>query len=229
MTDSHAPADQWRVDFDAEVEFSNGGGLRVRGFRLDIPGSGISDSELGELFVRHLGLLMVGTTTVTRKEVIKEPHKGGRAVVTATGARRVADLSGPEGAPLTGRPVPLPGLVDLPGVVIRVLGSGSGTVDRPALVPFDVAGRAVLVHSAGQAQLTPAAARWLAEQGAALVGTDTDHPGPAGEPLVTAGVPVATGLRGLEALPPAGFRVHAVPYPPTGGTALARIYAVIDE
>lgn len=229
MTDPQATADQWRADFDAEVAFDNGGGLVARGFRLDIPGDRISDSELGELFVRHLGLLMVGSTEITRKELLREPHKGGRAVAATAGTRRIVDLSGPEGVPLIGGQVELAGLVDLPGVVIRVLGSGSGTVHRTAVVPFDVAHRAVLLHSAGQAHLSPAAAQWLAGQDVALVGTDTGDPGPAAENLASAGVPVITGLRGLDGLPPNGFRLHAVPYPVTNGVTRSRLYGVLDE
>lgn len=84
----------WRVEFDAEVEFRNGGSLRTEGFRLDSPGSDISDTALGELFIQHLGLLMVGTVTVSNKRLLQEPHKGSRGVATAGSApRQLVELS----------------------------------------------------------------------------------------------------------------------------------------
>ncbi|WP_198406873.1 hypothetical protein [Nocardia terpenica] len=84
---------EWRVEFDAEVTFSNGGSLRVEGFRLDIPGEDISDAALGELFVRHLGLLMVGAVAIGGKRLIRESHKGSRGV-DAIGpvSRKVVEL-----------------------------------------------------------------------------------------------------------------------------------------
>ncbi|MFF5177484.1 cyclase family protein [Micromonospora sp. NPDC000316] len=87
--------EQWRAQFDAEVSFANGGGLRTEGFRLDIPGREISDEDLAALFVRHLGLLMVAEVHVSAKTIIEEPHKGGRGVaVDRTGAgRRLVELS----------------------------------------------------------------------------------------------------------------------------------------
>jgi arylformamidase len=70
--------DEWRVQFDAEVTFRNGGGLQTQGFRLDMPGADIDDNALGELFVRHLGLLMVDQVRITNKALLREPHKGSR-------------------------------------------------------------------------------------------------------------------------------------------------------
>lgn len=66
---------QWRVLFDFEIEFSNGGGLQGQDFRLDIPGEQIGDAELAEHLVRDLRLLMVETVRILRKRVIAEPHK----------------------------------------------------------------------------------------------------------------------------------------------------------
>ncbi|MDT0533141.1 cyclase family protein [Micromonospora sp. DSM 115977] len=89
---------QWRAQFDAEVTFANGGGLRTDGFRLDIPGRDIADDELAALFVRHLGLLMVAEVRITNRTIIEEPHKGGRGVAAGAGAddssrRRLVELS----------------------------------------------------------------------------------------------------------------------------------------
>ncbi|MEU4402119.1 cyclase family protein [Micromonospora orduensis] len=85
---------QWRVQFDAEVSFANGGGLRAEGFRLDIRGREISDEDLAALFVRHLGLLMVSDVRISAKTIIEEPHKGGRGVTGVPGTgRRLVELS----------------------------------------------------------------------------------------------------------------------------------------
>jgi len=304
-------SEQWRVQFDAEVTFGNGGDLRVRDFRLDIPGTDIDDGELAELFVRHLGLLMVDKVRISGKRLLREPHKGSRGVAAgATGraagaeARRVVDLShpirhgmvtypglpGPEiGEHLTreesrshyapgtefsiGRiamvantgtyldspfhrygdgadlaALPLSRMADLDGVVVRVTGAASRAIDRAALLPYEVAGRAVLIHTGwdrhfgtdrygtGHPYLTGDAAAWLAEQGAALVGIDSlnidDTAGgarPAHSTLLAAGIPIVEHLRGLDRLPPSGFRFHAVPPAVVGmGSFPVRAYALLD-
>lgn len=68
-----------RVQFDFEVDFSNGGGLQGRDFRLDIPGGAVSDAELAEVIVRDMRLLMVSNVRILKKEIIEEPHKRGGA------------------------------------------------------------------------------------------------------------------------------------------------------
>ncbi|MEQ4302909.1 cyclase family protein [Plantactinospora sp. B6F1] len=302
--------EQWRVRFDAEVRFVNGGGLTVHGFRLDIPGTGITDEELAALLVRHLGLLMVGEVRITGKELIREPHKGGRGVATAAepGRRsRLIELShvirdgvvsypglpGPrivewlsreasrqryaagtefqigeitmigntgtyvdapshrfaDGADLAG--VPLDRLADLPGVVVRVP-PGVRAVDRLLLAPYEVAGRAVLLHTGWDTRfgspgygapehphLTGDGASWLVEGGAALVGIDSVNiddtsaaaggARPAHTALLAAGIPIVEHLRGLDSLPPEGFRFTAVP-PLVEGMASfpVRAYARLD-
>ncbi|MEV0002411.1 cyclase family protein [Micromonospora sp. NPDC050980] len=85
---------EYRAVFDAEVVFVNGGGLRTDGFRLDVPGPGITDDELRALLVRHLGLLMVGEVRISNRTVVEEAHKGGRGVGRApSGGRRLVELS----------------------------------------------------------------------------------------------------------------------------------------
>lgn len=37
---------QHRVEFDFEIEFTNGGGIQGQGFRLDIDGDDIDDAAL---------------------------------------------------------------------------------------------------------------------------------------------------------------------------------------
>ncbi|SDI07067.1 Kynurenine formamidase [Actinokineospora alba] len=301
MTDE---TEQWRVEFDAEVAFRNGGSLSVEGFRLDSPTPDLDDAATGELLVRHLGLLMVGEVRVSNRRMIAEAHKGSRGVETArTATSRLVELShpvehgmetlpgvpgpvlgdyltreqsrsvyGPEtefhigtismvantgtyvdspahrfdGEPDLAR-LPLERVADLDGIVVRVAGDGQRAVDKAALLPFDVAGRAVLIHTGwdrnwrtpayfdGHPYLTADAADWLVEQGAALVGIDslnidsTDDPlRPAHTRLLRAGIPIAEHLRGLEQLPPSGFRFHAAPVPVIGlGTFPVRAYAVI--
>jgi len=64
-----------RVQFDFEIAFSNGGGLKGWDFRLDIEGDDISDEVLADYIVRDLRLLMVGSVAVSNKKIISEPHK----------------------------------------------------------------------------------------------------------------------------------------------------------
>jgi kynurenine formamidase len=79
-----------RVQFDFEITFSNGGGLRGQGFRLDIPGEDISDAALADYLVRDMRLLMVGTVRILNKRILAEAHKRPRS---SGGAARLVDLS----------------------------------------------------------------------------------------------------------------------------------------
>ena len=69
---------QYRAVFDAEVTFSNGGGLQAQGFRVDIPQRDVSNEEIGRLFVTSLDLLLSETVTVRNVRIIEERHKGTR-------------------------------------------------------------------------------------------------------------------------------------------------------
>jgi kynurenine formamidase len=129
--------------------------------------------------------------------------------------------------------VALDRLAALPGLVVRA--EGFQAVERAAFEGRDLAGRAVLVHT-GWARhwrtdayfedhpfLTEAAAAFLVEAGAALVGIDShniDDTRTRGRPVHTrllgAGVPICEHLRGFELLPDAGFRFTAAP-PKVGG------------
>ncbi|MCH0538535.1 hypothetical protein I3F58_02960 [Streptomyces sp. MUM 203J] len=227
MTTGQEPA-QWRVDFDARVEFANGGSLSTEGFRLDIPGDHIDDAELGELLVRHLGLLMAGSTSVTRKELIREPHKGSRNTGTGGSGPCTVDLTGPatRAAWPGAAPPALSALVGLPVALVRLLGSAEPVADRLALAPFDLSGHAVVVHTGrpGSGCLTEDAVALLADRGAALLATDgTRSSGPAAEALSKAGLPELTGLTALDALPATGTRLHAVP---SSDGQLLRVYGV---
>jgi arylformamidase len=141
--------------------------------------------------------------------------------------------------------LPLGRLAGLDGVVIDVTGTRQRPVGPRLLLPYDVAGRAVLLRTgwdtrwgsdsyhSGYPFLTAAAARHLAAAGAVLVGIDapnvddTDDPArPAHSVLLAAGVGICEHLTGLVALPAAGFRFTAVP-PKVGGfgTFPVRAYA----
>ena len=147
--------------------------------------------------------------------------------------------------------LPLPSVADLDGVVVRI-DAGRRAIDRDALATHDVAARAVLVHTGWDRYwgtdrygtknpfLTAAAAGWLVEQQAGLVGIDSvnidDTSGPArpAHPahtaLLAADIPIVEHLCGLDQLPPDGFRFHAAPPPVVGiGSFPVRAYAVIAD
>ena len=152
--------------------------------------------------------------------------------------------------------VPLDRMVDLDGVVVRAadavaarLAAGERPeVDVRLLADHDVAGKAVLVetgharHWGGDAYfvdhpyLTDAAAGWLVEQGAVLVGIDSlnidaTHTGerPVHTRLLAAGIPVVEHMVRLDELPDAGFRFSAAPPKVAGlGTFTVRAFAVLD-
>lgn len=69
------PTTDRRVQFDFEVDFSNGGGLQGQDFRLDIQGEDISDEELARYLVEDMRLLMVEEVRILNKEIIAEKHK----------------------------------------------------------------------------------------------------------------------------------------------------------
>ncbi len=151
-----------------------------------------------------------------------------------------------DGTDLAG--LPLERLVDLPGLLVRVVGRPERTVGPEQLAGRDVRGRAVLIHTGwdrywateayghGHPFLSAAGAAWLVEQGAALVGIDSlniddtdDLARPAHTSLLAAGIPIAEHLTGLEQLPLESFRFSAAP-PRVAGMATwpVRAYATID-
>lgn len=203
---------QWRAEFNAGVTFSNGGSLQAEDFRLDIPGEDIDDGELGELFVRRLGLLMVDRVTISGKKLIQEPHKGSRGVPVAAGPRRVAEICGPQTRCDTNV---LAALVDLPGVVLRVLDSATTTIGATMLAPLEVSGRAVVLHTGGSCTLTGDGADWLIAHEAALVAIDATQIGPAGTVLHAAGIPVLTGVPAWTCCRPGGSGCTLSPSPLT--------------
>ena len=68
-------ATEYRVVFDFEITFDNGGGLQGQDFRLDIDGDDIDELALAEYLVRDLRLLAVARVRILRKAVVAEPHR----------------------------------------------------------------------------------------------------------------------------------------------------------
>ena len=100
---------EYRAHFDAEVQFTNSGRLTAEGFRLDLPGPDLSSEQIAELFVRHLGLALVGNVQLRSLQIIEEAHRGSRGITAASAPNsrgRLVDLSHTISA----------GLVTCPGV-----------------------------------------------------------------------------------------------------------------
>lgn len=81
-----------RVQFDFEIEFTNGGGIQGQGFRLDIAGDDISDQQLADYVVSDMRLLMVGKVRVLHKTILEEKHKR-TPIDAAPATRKLVDLS----------------------------------------------------------------------------------------------------------------------------------------
>ena len=144
--------------------------------------------------------------------------------------------------------LPLESLADLPGIVVRRLHGDGIATDVGHFEGLEVKGRAVLIHtgwdehwrtdaySVDHPFLTAAAADWLDEQGAALVGIDSyniDDTRPRTRPVHTrllgADIAICEHMRGLDQLPDNGFRFSAVPPKVAGmGTFPVRAYAIVS-
>ena len=136
-------------------------------------------------------------------------------------------------------------VAELDGLAIHV--PGATALDVAAFAAFDVAGKAVLVHTGwdvhwrtetyltGHPYLTETAATDLVARGAALVGIDSlnidntvDGARPVHTILLGAGIPIVEHMTGLHELPATGFRFTAAPPKVTGmGTFPVRAYAVL--
>jgi kynurenine formamidase len=82
----------YRVQFDFEVEFTNGGGIQGQDFRLDIEGEDIPDHVLADYIVQDMRLLMVGKVNILNKVIIQEKHKRNPINHMSTGTKLI-DLS----------------------------------------------------------------------------------------------------------------------------------------
>jgi kynurenine formamidase len=150
-----------------------------------------------------------------------------------------------DGSDLAG--LPLERLVDVPAVRVDVTGATSRAVDAPVLLPYELAGKAVLVHTGFDRHwgteayghdnpfLTAAAVELLVREGAALVGIDSlniDDPAdvtrPAHSGLLAAGIPICEHLTNLADVPVEGALFSAIPAPVRGtGTFPVRALASI--
>jgi kynurenine formamidase len=140
-------------------------------------------------------------------------------------------------------------LANLPAVVVHHDPDRGRAIDAATFRHLDVRGKAVLVHTGhdahwrtpryfeGHPYLTAAAATWLRDQGAALVGIDSlniddmaDLVRPVHSTLLRESIPIVEHLRGLEQLPPTGCRFFAVPVKFHGlGTFPVRAFALVDQ
>ena len=145
--------------------------------------------------------------------------------------------------------VALERMAALDGLVVRRPWRDGIAVDADAFDGLDVAGKAVLVHTGWDAHWrteayqqdhpfhTEAAARSLAEAGAALVGIDSHNiddtrtrTRPVHTILLGAGILVCEHMTKLEALPERGFRFTAAPPKVAGmGTFPVRAFAEIGD
>jgi kynurenine formamidase len=144
--------------------------------------------------------------------------------------------------------LPLTSLASLPGIVVRQPWERAIAIEASAFEDLDVRGKAVLVHTGwdrnwrterygeGHSFLTADAADWLVENGAALVGIDSNNiddtrvrARPVHSKLLAADIPICEHMTGLGQLPDGGFRFSAVPPKLRGmGTFPVRAYAVLD-
>jgi kynurenine formamidase len=135
-----------------------------------------------------------------------------------------------------------------PGVVVRIEGSNDRAIDWAAFAASDVRGKAVLVHTGwdrhwrtdqyfeGHPYLTEAAAAYLRDQGAIVVGIDSfnidnvdGNTRPVHSTLLAAGIPIVEHMTNLGALPITGFRFTAAPPKVKAmGTFPVRAHATID-
>jgi len=174
-------------------------------------------------------------------------HIGRLCMVANTGTYMDAPFHFHEsGADTAG--LPLDRLVDLPTVVVDV--RSDVAIGARALGDLTGArGVAVLLHTGwsrhwgtgayaeGSPHLTRDAVDVLLGVGPALVGIDAlniddvaDLSRPAHHGLLGAGIPILEHLTGLDALPPTGARLTAVPPPVVGmGTMPVRAVAVVDS
>jgi kynurenine formamidase len=87
----------YRAHFDATIAFVNGGSLEATGFRLDLPSADVEEGDVARLLVEHLGLALVGSVEFHSLQIVEEPHRGSRGVVSepsaAPGRPRIVDLS----------------------------------------------------------------------------------------------------------------------------------------
>jgi arylformamidase len=142
----------------------------------------------------------------------------------------------------------LASLASVPGLVVRRPFAEALATDAADFEGLDVAGKAVLVHTGWDRHwrtgdyfgdhpfLTADAGKWLADNGATIVGIDSANidnmhvrARPVHTALLGAGIPVCEHMTGLDRLPDSGFSFSAVPPKVKGmGTFPVRAYAIVD-
>lgn len=142
--------------------------------------------------------------------------------------------------------LPLESVADLLVVVVRLTGATERGITATALAPYDVTGKAALLHTGWDRHwrtdaygvaapyLAEDGATYLADAGARLVGIDSVNIDstegghrPAHSILLRAGIPVLEHLTNLGELPVQGARLHAAPPPVREfGTFPVRAYAL---
>jgi kynurenine formamidase len=139
-------------------------------------------------------------------------------------------------------------LANLDCLVVRCVGAAPQAISENSLNGMDLSGKAVLFHTGwdrhwrtdqysdgGHPFLTRAAAEYLAESGATLVGIDSyniddtkDGSRPAHSILLRRGIPIVEHLCKLEELPDRDFKFFAVPVKVKGmGTFPVRAFGVV--
>lgn len=139
-------------------------------------------------------------------------------------------------------------VANLPGLVVRAASRDGRAIDRDAFAGLDVRGKAILVHTGwdahwrtdayfeGHPYLTEAAALFLRDGGATLVGIDSlniDDTDDLSRPVHTAllgdEVLIVEHLTELDQLPDEGARFFAVPVKVRGmGTFPVRAFALVE-
>ena len=126
--------------------------------------------------------------------------------------------------------LPLARVADCDGVVVRVEGAVERAIDWAAFAAVEVRGKAVLVQTGWDRHwrtdqyfeehphLTEAAAMYLRDRGARLVGIDSfniddvsKNTRPVHSVLLAAGIPIIEHMTRIGELPATGFRFSAVP------------------
>lgn len=144
--------------------------------------------------------------------------------------------------------LPLTSLCNLDGIVVRA-NQGERSVDASMFQRHPVKNKAVLIHTGwdrhwrtdqyaeGHPYLPEAAAEFLANSGAIIVGIDSfniddtqDLNRPAHSILLAAKIPIVEHLCNLAAVPDAGFRFFAVPPKVKGlGTFPVRAFCIVPR
>ena len=115
---------EYRARFDADIAFVNGGALHAEAFRLDLPSADLTEAQVGELLVRHLGLTLVREVNLSNLEIVEEAHRGSRGVGAAeanAGAEASVDRSAARGELIDLSNTISAGLVTYPGIPVPTI------------------------------------------------------------------------------------------------------------